>query len=969
MKPDYTDAELAEFWQILRHEKRLLEKKKGVSQLAYVLLLNYFKEEFCFFDTPQELPDKLIQYGLELYQKDINVSKEALFTFFDQTRSINRYKQEIREHFHINILLPNDLELLSFLQSICLTISNEEELKNQLIQYLKRRKIEIPKEAILVDLIKTAKNAKEKDLFNKINQNLSLEDRKYIDEYILSSNDFDGVCHFLRQDGGSSKRDSIKAEIARLRILKKLPLEKFDFLYAIDPKIRRFYKRRFLSDTPERTRVRTDTNKYALVIVFCHMRRNEITDNLVEHLVNCILKMKQKSEAKKAKMLGEIAKNLEDIETLFLIAKITHDRPEDIIKEAVYPFVPHASIEQLLKAKEISGRIKAVVRETLIKSYSRTYRCSIFEVINNLEFSSNNKDFLNAVQLIKKYQHRKSEFYPVAEEIKLDNIISKQGQKLILKEDDQENLRVSRKEYECAILKLLRTKLRHKEVWVQGALIYRNPEEDLPKDFDEKREEYYQKLGVPICADTFVEAIQIKMKQQLSQFDMGLPTNKYVQLVVKDDKPWIKLSPLEKQPEPQNLEKLKEAILKKWGVIDLLDILKEVDLREGITECFNTAGNREILDRETIRKRLLLCLFGIGTNAGLTRVSAASKGLTSFEELRHIRKFFLNKDDLREAINKVVDGIFKIRNPKIWGTATTACGSDSTQRNAYDQNLMTQWGAHYRESGIMIYWHVNDQSICIYSQLKTCTSSEVASMLEGIISHNTDMAIEAQYVDSHGKSQLGFALSYFLGFDLLPRFKEIGAQKLYLPQSDFEIKNIQSIITRAIDWNLIKEQYDEMVKHAVALKVGTANADAIIRKFARSNYQHTTFKAMIELGKAIQTIFLCRFLDSIELRQQIHAGLNVVENWNGANDFIYFGQGGDITSNRREDQEVSMLCLHLLQVSITYVNTLLIEDVLREKPWLEKFTPEDLRGLTPLFYLHINPYGTFELDLAKRLHI
>ncbi len=376
-------------------------------------------------------------------------------------------------------------------------------------------------------------------------------------------------------------------------------------------------------------------------------------------------------------------------------------------------------------------------------------------MINNLEFHSNNKDFLEAIKFIKKYQDRKSEFYPLEDKIHLNTIISKQEQKLIFKKDESGNLRVSRKDYECAILKLLRTKLSHKEVWVQCSLVYRNPEEDLPKDFEEKREEYYQKLGLPLSADSFIGILQEKMRQRLKQFDQGLPKNKYVELVIKAGNPWIKLSPLEKQQEPKNLTKLKATVLKKFGVIGLLDILKEVDLREGITECFNTAGNREILDKETVRKRLLLCLFSIGSNTGLTRVSAASKGLASFEELRHIRNFFLNKDDLREAINKVVDGTFRIRNPKIWGTATTACGSDSTQRNAYDQNLMTQWGAHYKASGVMIYWHVNTQSICIYSQLKTCTSSEVASMLEGIISHNTDMEIETQYVDSHGKSQLG----------------------------------------------------------------------------------------------------------------------------------------------------------------------------------------------------------------------
>ena len=160
-----------------------------------------------------------------------------------------------------------------------------------------------------------------------------------------------------------------------------------------------------------------------------------------------------------------------------------------------------------------------------------------------------------------------------------------------------------------------------------------------------------------------------------------------------------------------------------------------------------------------------------------------------------------------------------------------------------------------------------------------------------------------------------------------------------------------------------------MVKHAIAMKIGTATSAAIIRKFGRSNYQHPTFKAFIELGKAIKTIFLCRYLHSIELRKEINAGLNVVENWNGANDFIYYGKSGEIPSNSREDQEISMLCLHLLQVCITYINTLLVQDLLKEKSLLSLLNEEDFRALTPLFYQHINPYGTFNLDLTRRLAI
>lgn len=71
----------------------------------------------------------------------------------------------------------------------------------------------------------------------------------------------------------------------------------------------------------------------------------------------------------------------------------------------------------------------------------------------------------------------------------------------------------------------------------------------------------------------------------------------------------------------------------------------------------------------------------------------------------------------------------------------------------------------------------------------------------------------------------------------------------------------------------------------------------------------------------LKTVFLCRYIGSEALRREIHEGLNVVENWNSANGFIFYGKSGEVASNRLEDQELSVLSLHLLQLCLVYVNT------------------------------------------------
>ena len=95
----------------------------------------------------------------------------------------------------------------------------------------------------------------------------------------------------------------------------------------------------------------------------------------------------------------------------------------------------------------------------------------------------------------------------------------------------------------------------------------------------------------------------------------------------------------------------------------------------------------------------------------------------------------------------------------------------------------------------------------------------------------------------------------------------------------------------------------------------------------------------------------------------------MIETWNGANDFILYGKGGEFATNRLEDAEVSMLCLHLLQICLVFVNTLMMQRVLNEPEWQDRLTLLDLRALTPLKWQHINPYGTFALDMTARLSL
>lgn len=970
-------TEWKDLWLLTPEQKTLLTGMTDKGRLGFAVQLKFMEMYGRFPASDKDVSADVVQY----LAQQLEVIDSVFYLYEPADRQGQRHRQTIRRLFGFRPSADADLRLL--FDWLCLEVlpldPKAHHARETAFEWFREQRIEPPAIAHLNRIIRSATNHYEEKLLNSIYSRLNDKSKIAIDNILPvkpdntdESDNKNNIFKQLKKEPGKPSLDNILFVISQLSIIDGISLNP-DLIHGIPPKFIEIFRQRCSTESAREIRRHPDNITYPMVVMYCWRRRQQLTDALTEMLMLLIHNLGTRAENKvDKKQFAAFKKVRGKAKLLFQMAEATAEQPEGVIKDVVYPVVSQKTLQHLVEEfKTLGVDTELEVHESIRSSYGTHYRRMLLPVLDQLEFQSGNhlyRPVINAINIIKENRHSNKHFY-AADEVPVDGVIQKKWRNIVVVTSKLGEERINRINYEICVLRALRKSLRNKEVWVKGADRYRNPEEDLPADFSDNREHYYSLLDVPADGNEFISQLKTTLRQWLKILNDGIPQNQKVRLRTQG-KNRIHLTPLSRQEDPPNTLQLKREIGHRWTDLELIDMLKEVDLRENFSSLFRTSGSREVIDPDVLQRRLLLCLFGLGTNVGLKRIASQQHG-ASYEELRYIKRKFIQKDSLRAAISQIVNGIFKIKQPTIWGNATTSCAADSRKFGAYDQNLMTEWHARYGGRGIMIYWHVDTNSTCIYSQLRRCSSSEVSAMMEGVLRHCTDMEINHQYVDSHGQSEVAFAFSYVLGFDLLPRLKNIARQKLNICEAgDTALyPELSSILTKEINWELIQQQYDEIIKYTAALRTGTAEPEAILRRFTRNNAQHPTYKALAELGKAVKTIFLCRYLNEEELRCEINAGLNVVENWNSANDFIFYGEHGVFTSNKPEEQEISVLALHLLQISLVYVNTLLIQHVLSEPAWRSRMTEDDWRGLTPLIYHHVNPYGRIELDMSSRLKV
>jgi hypothetical protein len=213
---------------------------------------------------------------------------------------------------------------------------------------------------------------------------------------------------------------------------------------------------------------------------------------------------------------------------LFRVAQAAVEHPDETVREAVYPVVGEKTLRQLVaEAKANESAFRAQVRTVLTGSYSHYYRRMLPSLLGALEFKCNNTAYrpvMDAVDLLTHYAavSNRIKHYERADRIPITGVVPQAWRGAVV---DDKGV-VERVPYELCVLVALREALRRREIYVAGAARWRNPEEDLPADFEDNRDVHYEKLRQPLDAGEFIAGLQTRMRAGLRGLSEVLAANK-----------------------------------------------------------------------------------------------------------------------------------------------------------------------------------------------------------------------------------------------------------------------------------------------------------------------------------------------------------------------------------------------------------------------------------------------------------
>ena len=329
--------------------------------------------------------------------------------------------------------------------------------------------------------------------------------------------------------------------------------------------------------------------------------------------------------------------------------------------------------------------------------------------------------------------------------------------------------------------------------------------------------------------------------------------------------------------------------------------------------------------------------------------------------LSRIATWHIREETYTKALAEIVNHHHHIEFAGRWGDGSTSSSDGQRFRTGGRGDARGQVNARYgTDPSVTFYTHISDQYTPYYTKLINATVRDATHVLDGLLYHESELQIEEHYTDTAGFTDHVFALCHLLGFRFAPRIRHVGETRLFSVEKSSRYPTLEKLIGGAIGTKQITAHWDEALRLASSIQQGTVTASLMLRKLGAYPRQNALALALREIGKLERTLFLLDYIQNIELRKRIHAGLNKGEARNALARAVFFNRLGELRDRTYENQQHRASGLNLVVAAIALWNTVYLERAIRALQERSYVCDQQLLAhLSPLKWEHINLTGDY----------
>jgi TnpA family transposase len=530
--------------------------------------------------------------------------------------------------------------------------------------------------------------------------------------------------------------------------------------------------------------------------------------------------------------------------------------------------------------------------------------------------------------------------------------------------------RINRHLYTFCVLERLQDGLKRRDLFVPASRRWGDPYAKLLQGptWEKVRSRVCRTLGRSPTPASELEGLGKQLDEAYRRAAKNLPTNSAVTIERVGRRDVLTLSPLDKLDEPASLIDLRRDVTARLPRVDLTEVLLEVLAWTGFAGEFRhvSEGDARVDDLD-----LSLCavLLAEACNIGLEPLVRPDVPALTRGRLSWVQQNYIRAETIAKANARLVDDQAKIPLAQAWGGGEVA-SADGLRFVVPVRTLNAGPNPKYFNTGrgVTYYNFTSDQFTGFHAIVVPGTIRDSLFILEGLLEQETGLRPHEIMSDTAGYSDLVFGLFWLLGYQFSPRLADFGESRFWRIDAKADYGALDGLARQRINIPRIERNWDDLLRVAGSLKMGTVSASELIRGLQGRGRPSTLGRAIGELGRVAKTLYLLNYLDDEAYRRRILTQLNRGESRHAVARAIFHGQRGELRQRYREGQEDQLGALGLVVNAVVLWNTRYLNAALAKVRATDvAVNPEDVQRLSPLLLDHINVLGRYEFALKESI--